>query len=110
MELSEPENPAAVDSQRLFLVVPPGINAAAVRARKALILKECQGLDPLRAEQFAVEAEQQQYWHDHAESRATGQLGDKTEAERLAATIADAIAVEPSTLLPQTGENSAVAS
>ncbi len=93
MEISEQNSPE-LHSKRLFLVVPPGINAAAVLARKSAIVAASPGMDPLRVEQLAIDAELQQHWHDHPESRTGGQLSGKSDAESLAADILKAQAAD----------------
>lgn len=52
-------------------------------------------MDPLRVEQLAIDAERSQHWHDHPESRASGQFGGgKSEAETLAGSILDSQAAD----------------
>ncbi len=104
METSD-QNSLQPNATGLFLVTPPGINATAVLARKSAIVAASPGMDPLRVEQLAIDAELQQHWHDHPESRTGGQFGGKSEAELLAADILKAQAADRALAAAEQAEN-----
>ena len=72
------------NSDKLFLALPAGINPAAVLERKRQILAANPTLPHLNAEQLALDAERQQYWHDHPEMRVPAEHKGETDAELIA--------------------------
>lgn len=72
----------------LAFEVPTGLSPAAVAARKAALVAA--GTPAIYAEKFAIDAEQQQEWHDNPKLREGTQASPKTEAEHVAQTIRDA--------------------
>jgi hypothetical protein len=79
-----------------------GISAEAVRARMAALIAA--GTDPIVAEKFAHDAEQQQAWHDNPDRRAGPQVVPMAEGEKLALDIHKAVRANPSKLVSDGAE------
>lgn len=77
----------------LAFEVPNGLDSTAVAARKAAPIAA--GTPAIYAEKFAIDAEQQQAWHDNLKLHEGTQV-PKSEAERIAQSILDAQKLEPS--------------
>jgi hypothetical protein len=87
----------------LAVGLPTGLSSTAVAARKAAMVAA--GTPPMYAEKFAIDAEQQQAWHDNPKSRQGEQAGAKTPAEKEAKAILDAQELEPSKLKSPSEKN-----
>lgn len=76
--------------------LPTGLSSTAVAARvRALVAA---GTPPIYAQKFAIDAEQQQAWHDNPKQRDGAQANPRTPAEDEAAAIAAAQKLDPSKL------------
>lgn len=80
----------------LAVGLPTGLSSTAVAARKAALIAA--GSPPIYAEKFAIDAEQQQAWHDNPKSRTGSQASARTPAEQEAQAILDAQELEKSKL------------
>jgi hypothetical protein len=80
----------------LAVGLPNGLSSTAVAARKAAMIAA--GTPAIYAEKFAIDAEQQQAWHDNPKLREEGQANPQTPAEREAAAITAAQKLEKSKL------------
>lgn len=83
----------ASSPQEAALGIPTGLSATAVSARRAALIAA--GTPAMYATQFAIDAEQQQAWHDNPKSRQGDQATAKTGAEQIAAGILQAHKADP---------------
>jgi hypothetical protein len=91
-------NAVAEADPALAVGLPSGLSSTAVAARKAALIAA--GTPPIYAEKFAIDAEQQQAWHDNPKLREGSQANPKTAAEQEAQAILDAQKLEKSKLKP----------
>lgn len=88
----------ATQDPALAVGLPSGMSSTAVAARKAAMMTA--GTPPIYAEKFAMDAEQQQAWHDNPKSRQGAHALPGTPAEQEAKAILDAQQLEKSKLNP----------
>lgn len=94
---------AAAPPAELQVGIPSGLSQTAVAARMGALVAA--GTPRIYAQALAIDAEQQQAWHDNKKSRQGDQASSKTEAEKIADGIRAAHKVEPTrTAVPLTAK------